>query len=48
MPEHGYTPMIEAILDHENIAVRLETWFDRNMADAYDHIFWSGPLDGFF
>ena len=48
MPENGYTPMIEGILDHPNITVQLETWFEQNMADAYDHVFWSGPLDGFF
>lgn len=48
MPENGYTPMIEGILDHPNITVHLETWFAPGMADTYDHVFWSGPLDGFF
>ena len=48
MPENGYTPMIEGILDHPNITVQLKTWFEQNMADTYDHVFWSGPLDGFF
>ncbi|MBR9843623.1 MAG: UDP-galactopyranose mutase [Rhodobacteraceae bacterium] len=48
MPEHGYTPMIEAILDHENITVTLETLYDPAMAKAYNHVFWSGPLDGYF
>ncbi|QUS36088.1 UDP-galactopyranose mutase [Falsirhodobacter algicola] len=48
MPEHGYTPMIESILDHENITVTLNTRFDRAEAAGYDHVFWSGPLDGWF
>lgn len=48
MPEEGYTPMIAAILDHENITVQLETWFDPETAGEYDHIFYSGPLDGYF
>jgi UDP-galactopyranose mutase len=48
MPEQGYTPMIEAILDHANISVHLETWFDPATASGYDHVFYSGPLDGYF
>ncbi len=48
IPEDGYTAMIEGILDHENINLSLETWFSPEMADAYDHVFWSGPLDGYF
>ena len=48
MPENGYTPMIEAILDHPNITVKLETTFDPAEASEWDHVFWSGPLDGFF
>jgi UDP-galactopyranose mutase len=48
MPENGYTPMIAAILDHPGISVQLNTWYDPRMAKAYDHVFWSGPLDGYF
>ncbi|SFU21329.1 UDP-galactopyranose mutase [Sedimentitalea nanhaiensis] len=48
MPEQGYTAMIEAILDHPGIAVRLNTVFERAQAEAYDHVFYSGPLDGWF
>jgi UDP-galactopyranose mutase len=48
MPENGYTAMIEKILDHPGITVKLETAFDRSMAAAYDHVFYSGPLDGYF
>jgi len=48
MPEHGYTRMIEAILDHANITVQLDTWFTPDMAKAHDHVFYAGPLDGYF
>lgn len=48
MPEDGYTPMIEAILDHPAIKVSLSTSYDATMKDDYDHIVWSGPLDGYF
>lgn len=48
MPEQGYTAMIEAILDHSGIDVHLETPFAPEMAGRYDHVFWSGPLDGWF
>ena len=48
MPENGYTDMIQGILDHPSITVKLNTTFDRGMGDAYDHVFYSGPLDGYF
>ncbi|GAA6165751.1 UDP-galactopyranose mutase [Pelagimonas sp. KU-00592-HH] len=48
MPENGYTPMIEAILKHDKITVKLNTWYTPEMGEGFDHVFWSGPLDGFF
>ncbi|MFT7592936.1 MAG: UDP-galactopyranose mutase [Paracoccaceae bacterium] len=48
MPENGYTPMIEAILDHPGITVKLDTVFDQSQTGDYDHVFYSGPLDGYF
>ncbi|MBO9445974.1 UDP-galactopyranose mutase [Ruegeria sp. R14_0] len=48
MPENGYTDMIAGILDHPGIAVKLNTTFDRSMGDGFDHVFYSGPLDGYF
>ncbi|MDK3074556.1 UDP-galactopyranose mutase [Sedimentitalea sp. JM2-8] len=48
MPEHGYTAMIERILDHPGIAVHLDTVFDRSQGADHDHVFYSGPLDGYF
>lgn len=48
MPEDGYTKMVEKILDHPSITVHLKTRFTRDQADQYDHVFYSGPLDGYF
>jgi UDP-galactopyranose mutase len=48
MPKDGYTAMMERILDHSRINVQLETVFDRSQTDGYDHVFYSGPLDGWF
>lgn len=48
MPEAGYTEMVERILDHPGIEVHLQTPFVRTQAAAYDHVFYAGPLDGWF
>lgn len=48
MPKEGYTPLIEAILDHPRITVELNTAYRPEMAEGVDHVFWSGPLDGYF
>ena len=48
MPENGYTAMVARILDHPSITVHLNTTFTRDQASAYDHVFYSGPLDGYF
>jgi UDP-galactopyranose mutase len=48
MPKHGYTHIVEKMLDHPSITVHLNTKFERSMADNYDHVFYSGPIDGYF
>lgn len=48
MPEQGYSEMIGKILDHPGISLALETDFDRSQSQDYDHVFYSGPLDGYF
>ncbi|MBR7921995.1 UDP-galactopyranose mutase [Burkholderia multivorans] len=48
MPKHGYTYIVEKMLDHPAIRVHLNTRVDRNMAASYDHLFYSGPIDGWF
>lgn len=48
MPKDGYTVIVENILNHENITVKLKTEFKENMKKEFNHIFWSGPLDAWF
>lgn len=48
MPENGYTDMIGRILDHPSITVHLETRFNRDRNGEFAHVFYSGPLDGYF
>ena len=48
MPDGGYTAMVERILDVPGLTVRLNTRFARETSDGYDHVFYSGPLDGWF
>lgn len=48
MPENGYTAMIARILDHANISVHLNTTVTREQAADYDHVFYSGAIDGWF
>ncbi|MCV2533347.1 UDP-galactopyranose mutase [Enterobacter wuhouensis] len=48
MPKEGYTDMVAKILDHELIEVRTDTEFSADEGYAYQHVFWSGALDGYF
>lgn len=48
MPKEGYTDMVSRILDHDNITVKLNTLFDKKTINNYQHVFYSGPLDGYF
>ncbi len=47
MPKDGYTVIVKNILNHENIQVHLNTEFDGNI-DDYEHVFYTGALDGFY
>lgn len=48
MPEDGYTAMVAAILDHPNITLSLNKVIGRDDIGGYDHVFYSGPIDGWF
>lgn len=48
IPEHGYTYIVERILDHAGITVHLSTAFTREAAKDYAHVFYSGPIDAWF
>lgn len=49
MPENGYTPIFEKLLDHPNIYLQLAKSFDKKTAkEQFDHIVYTGPLDAYF
>lgn len=48
MPEHGYTVMVEKLLDHPNITVHLQQKLSKAQCQQYEHVFWSGPLDAYY
>ncbi|MDR0726561.1 MAG: UDP-galactopyranose mutase [Rickettsiales bacterium] len=48
IPIGGYTKMINNMLDHKNIRVKLKTPYKKAMASQYDKIFWTGSIDEFF
>lgn len=48
IPKNGYTYIIERLLDHPNIDVRLNVKVHRNDVSGFDHVFYSGPIDAWF
>ena len=50
IPEHGYSAVVESILDHPNISVQLKTKWEPESGQngGYDHIIYTGPIDAFF
>lgn len=48
MPKDGYTVIVESILNHPNIIIELNREFDHAELGGFDHVFYTGPLDGFY
>ncbi|MCC7320341.1 MAG: NAD(P)-binding protein [Rubellimicrobium sp.] len=48
IPADGYTAMVAAMLDHPGIDLHLDTALDPGRTGEWDHVVWTGPLDGFF
>jgi len=48
MPKDGYTAMVERMLAHENITVKLSTNYDKSLNLLFDHVFNSMPIDQYF
>ena len=48
MPKNGYTPIVEKLLNHQNINIHLNKTFERAFARDYKHVFYSGPIDAWF
>ena len=48
IPAEGYTTVIRRILDHPSIHLTLNMKWEPAMTTNYDHVFYSGPIDGLF
>jgi len=48
IPANGYTPIVEAMLDHVGIEVNLSTPLTSDAVGSFDHVVWTGPIDGYF
>ena len=49
IPVNGYTALMEKLVDHPAITVTLGKRFDPGMdLGAYDHVFYTGPIDAWF
>ena len=48
MPRHGYTAIVEKMLDHPNIRMHLSQGFHRDLCSGFSQVFFSGPIDAWF
>jgi UDP-galactopyranose mutase len=48
IPLDGYTAIVERLLDHPAIEVRLGERFTRAYCREFAHVFFSGPMDAYF
>lgn len=48
IPIEGYSAIIERILDHDNVSLKLGVSYELGMESEFDHAFYSGSLDAFF
>ncbi len=48
IPKDGYTPIVEAMLDHPLIEVKLGQLVTPSELSSAEHVFWSGPIDQYF
>jgi UDP-galactopyranose mutase len=48
IPVDGYTAVIERILAHENIEVKLRTPWHPGMEEEFTHVIFTGPIDHYY
>jgi UDP-galactopyranose mutase len=49
LPKHGYTALMEQILDHKKIEIQLGTEFRAVLKEVkFEHLVYTGPVDEFF
>ena len=48
IPLEGYTKVVERMLNHKNITVKLNTDYKEIDASQFDRVFYTGPIDEYF
>lgn len=48
IPSDGYTGLVQNLLNHPNIKVKLNTGYVKEMLEAFDRCFFTGSIDTFF
>ena len=48
MPRNGYTAMVAAMLEHDDISFDINTRFENSDVAGYEHVFYTGAIDAFF
>lgn len=48
IPKEGYTSIFDKLLSHENITVKTNFNYSKNISLKFDHTFYSGPIDQYF
>ncbi len=48
IPEEGYTAIVERLLKHPRVELKLNTKFERAGVSDFDHVFFTGPIDEFY
>lgn len=48
LPANGYTEMVQRILTHDKIEVRLNTDYDPADNKYFEHVIYTGPIDAYF
>ena len=48
LPKNGYNMLFSKMLDHENITIKLNTSFTKDMENDYFHVFNSMPIDVYY
>jgi UDP-galactopyranose mutase len=48
IPLNGFTEIIANILNHENIDIKLNFEYHKDMNSNFKHVFYSGPIDAYY
>ena len=48
LPKNGYNEIFKNMINHQNITIKLNTIFQKNMEEDFDHCFLSIPIDQYF